>query len=241
MSIITNLFGLPASFAGLDLPNATRRFDGVLHAHGARTIAVPDGMAYIEAGLGARAIATTMLEGERFGRAVLSHVRVAPFFASVVLMVHPSPEVDAPLFLLDLHVIPVGRARAYLDTCGPGVARPEFRANFWEPLRRSLGTSSALRSSPVPAWMAAFSGGCGAVVRARPGSANRLVGLSELYLEAYLRALATAPAAKSVKENERRAREVTASLREHGRSGRMLNRAFGADIAARYTRVLYND
>ncbi len=241
MSIITNLFGLPASFAGLDLSDATRRFDGVLHAHGARTIAVPDGVGYVEAGLGARAIATTMLDSDRIARAVLSHVRVAPFFASVVLIVHPRPEIDAPLCVLDLRVATMGRARVYLDTCGPGVARPEFRANFWEPLQRSLGTSSALRSSPVPAWMAAFSGGCGAIVRARPGSANRLVGLSELYLDAYLRALETAPAAKSSKDNSRRAREVSSAIREHGRAGRTLSRRFGAEVAARYTRVLYND
>ena len=241
MSIITNLFGLPASAAGLDLSDAARRFDGALHAHGARTVSVPDGMGYVEARFGARAIATTTLESDRVERAVLSHVRVAPFFASVVLVVHPRPELDAPLLIVDLHVVPMGRARAYLDTCGPGIAHPEFRTTFWEPLRRSLGTSTALRAAPVPAWMAATSGGCGAIVRARPGSANRLVGLSEGYLHTYLQALARAPAAQSVKDNEERAHDVTTAIRANGRAGRMLERSFGAEIATRYTRVLYND
>lgn len=241
MSIITNLLSLPASAAGVDLSDAARQLDGVLHRAGCKTLPVPDGLGYIEARGGLRAIATTMLESDTIARAVISQVRAAPFFGSVVVVVHPRPELDAPLCLLDLHVVPPGRARAYVDVCGPAIAHAKFRSTFWEPLKKALGTSSALYAQPVPTWMAALSGGCGAVVRARGSSANRLVGVSLNYLEAYLRGLALAPAAQSPAHNRESARAVVEAVRSNGKAGRMLERAFGASVASRYMRVLYNE
>jgi Ferredoxin-dependent bilin reductase len=240
MSIITNLFALPASAVGLDLSDAARQVDGALHTAGCKTVAVPDGLGYVQAGLGLRAIATTMLESERVSRAIVSHVRVAPFFASLIVVVHPKPEIDAPLCVVDLHVVPGGGARAYVDVCGPAIDHPEFRAKFFVPLNRALGRSSALHASPVPAWMAALSGGCGAVVSARPGSANRLFGLSLGYVQAYLQSLDMSPVARNPAENRARAQAVADAARVSGRAGRMLARSFGTDIGTRYARLLWN-
>ncbi len=240
MSIITNLLRLPASLAGVDLSDAAKRLDGALHAFGAKTAPVPAMVGYVEARLGTRAMAVTALESDRIARAVIAHVRVAPFFASLLLVVHPRPEIDAPICVVDLHVVPPGRASAYVDVCGPAITRPTFRKMFWEPLEKTLGVSAAMEIDPVPSWMAALSGGCGALVHARGQTGSRLFGLGLAYLDAYLHALEVAPMALNPAENRASAHAVADRVHAEGRAYPMLKRAFGVDAAARTTRFLWN-
>ena len=241
MSLIAQALRLPASLAGIDLADATRQLDRALHAGGASTVAVGDGLGYVEAKLGRFAMASTMLEGERVARAVLTHIRVAPFFGAVVLVVHPRPEIDAPVLVADLNVVPPGRARAYLDVCGPAIAKPGFRKEFYAPLDRALGATHALRRDVVPGWIAPLSGGCGGVVRARGNTASQLFGVMLRYVETYLACLAQAPQSPGAAANLASARSVGDVVRANGRAGFMLARAFGDATSARYQRLLWND
>lgn len=241
MSLLSHVLSLPASAAGIDLSRATAELDRALHGAGCKTVSVPRGLGYLEARMGTAAMATTALEGERVSLAVLSNVRAAPFFGSIVLVVHPRPTIDAPLLVADMSVVPPRRARAYLDVCGPAIARPEFKRTFFPALTRALGATNALAPSPVPSWIAPLSGGCGAVVRARGNTATQLFGLALRYVETYLACLSEAPAAADAESNAASQRSVADVVRAHGRAGRMLSRAFGPASAARYSRLLWNE
>jgi len=241
MSIVSQVLSLPASRVGLDLSDACRKLDGALHAAGAKTEPAPAELGYVESRMGALAMATTVLSSERIARAVLSQVRAAPFFQSIVLVVHPRPELDAPLLVVDLHVVPPGRASAYVDVCGPSIARPAFRSGFLAPLERALGATPALRFSAVPPWIAPLSGGCGAVIRARGNTAGQLFGVTLRYVETYLEALANAPAAPHAGENAASARSVADVARANGKAATMLARSFGHATSARMMRLLWNE
>ena len=241
MSLISKLRAQPASLAGLDLADATRQLDGVLHAAGATTVAVPHGLGYVERGLGRLAMASTMLDADRVARAVLTQIRVAPFFGAIVLVVHPRPEIDAPVLVVDLNVVPLGGARASLNVCGPAIAKPEFRSGFFAPLERALGATPALRRSLVPSWMAPLSGGCGAIVRARGNTASQLFGVTLRYVETYLACLLAAPRSQDVLANAASARSVGDVVRAHRGAGAHLAKAFGDVTWAHYQRLVWNE
>lgn len=172
---------------GADFAALTAELDAIFRRRGARAQAAPVDVRLWHGSL--RAIASFVLEGDAFARAVVTHVRVWPLFEGVAMVVHPRPEVDAPLLVADLMVPPTGRPRAFVDVCGPAIAEPAFAARFREPLAAILDGADVPRRAPVPAWIAALSGGAGGRLSARRGGGDVLAATLARYVARYLDAL----------------------------------------------------
>jgi hypothetical protein len=234
-------FGFPAVIARVDLARLVVRLESVLRAHGARTQAhAIDSRIRMERG-GARAIASIALEGDRIARAVVSEVRVAPFFAGVAMVVRPRPSFDAPILVADLMVPPPGVTRAYVDVGGPSIARPSFASRFREPLDAALETSKDVKRSTVPTWIAALSGGAGARLKAKPLHGEAVADILVEYTERYLRALAAADPAKDAAANVEAGKAMRTAFQTHGKASHHLARAFGATFTERYMGLLWGD
>jgi hypothetical protein len=240
LGIVTEVLAYPAALARLDLARIAAELDTTFRAHGARTQAVPLDLTFASR-RGTGAIASFVLESDRIARAVVSHVRVAPFFAGLALTVHPHPDRAAPLLVADLMVLPTGAVRAFVDTCGPSIAEPMFSARYRDPLATVLDTARGVRREPVPAWIAPLSGGAGGRIRARRGDGSPVVRTITRYVERYLDALDGAPEAKNADENLAAARTVRDVFRAHGPASRYLGRAFGPAFTARYMKLLWRD
>lgn len=234
---------LPASLAGLDLTTVAAHLVGALRLAGARTQAAPLDVVLVHGGLPMRArMASTVLESERVARAVVTHVRAAPFFEAVSIAVHPRPALEAPLMLADLRVGPVGRSNLFVDACGPGVAHPSFMRRFHDPLVRVRDAHPAsLRKREVPEWIAAASGGTGARLAAPRGAGQDLARVLLRYTDAYLDALAHAEAAADADDNAAKARAVAATVKKNGAARRWLERSFGPARTGEYERLLWNE
>src|SRR5438105_10892253 len=96
----------PEALAGTDLARIAVELDASLRRHGARTQTQPPDLLLARGKLPSAAMATFVLEGERIARAVVSHIRVAPFFAGIALVVHPRADLEAPLLVADLTIAP---------------------------------------------------------------------------------------------------------------------------------------
>lgn len=226
----------PAALAGLDLAALAARVEASLREHGARTQPQPVDLVLQRRGP-LRAMGSFVLEGDRIARAVVTHVRSAPFFAGLALVIHPRPSFDAPLLVGDLMVLPHGRARAFVDTVGPAIHRPWFAARFREPLLAALGD---MKRTSVPEWLAPWSGGTGGRLRAPLGRGAPLGDLLVRTVDAYLRALRACPPAEDPPENRSAARHVADTVRTHGPAGRQLARVFGDAVAKRTLDLLWH-
>jgi hypothetical protein len=226
------LSALPAALAGIDLGSLAASLDALLRARGAHRQEHPLTLTFRPGEL--TAIASSVLEGDRIARAVITQIRRAPFFAGIALVIHPRAELDAPLLVGDLMIPPHGSARAYVDTCGPAIDRARFRG----PLTAIVEATRGMRRSTVPDWIAPLSGS-GARLRAGRGRATALGDLLLRYVTTYLDALASAePAARPAKNRDDAAR-VAQAVRTYGPAGRHLARAFGDDYAQRYLDLLW--
>lgn len=237
------LFSYPAKLAQVNLAATFAELDGVFIRHGARSQTAPSPLLFVQRQFPDAAMATKVYESDRIGRAVVSHVRASPFFTSIVLAIHPKAELEAPVLVSDMKIIPTGATRAYLDVCGPSITKKSFSTNFRTPLTHTLdaAVASACNKQPVPAWIEPLSGGCGAQLRARPGRGSVVAHALVRYVERYLEGLDRAEKAPEPAANLASMRSVRDAVRAHGRSGTYLARAFGPPFAARYLELLWNE
>ena len=243
MLSVTTLFSYPAKLAQVNLAATFAELDGVLIRHGARSQAAPSQLLFVQRQFPDAAMATKVYESERIGRATVSHVRASPFFTSIVLAIHPKPELEAPVLMSDLKILPTGSTRALLDVCGPAITKKSFTTHFRTPLTHTLdaAVASACRKQPVPTWIEPLSGGCGAQLRARPGRGSVVAHALVRYVERYLEGLDKADEAKDPAVNLASMRSLRDVVRANGNSGTYLARAFGPAFAARYLELLWNE
>jgi hypothetical protein len=234
-------FAFPAALAGVDFGRTAAELDRTFRRHGARTQACSADLAFHTDKGGLAAMATFALESDRIARAVVSHVRFAPFIEGLAVTVHPRAEIDAPLLVADVMVLPPGSSRAFLDACGPSIARPGFTARFREPLAAIVDGAEGVAKTTVPAWIAPLSGGNGARLRARRGQGELLARLLVRYLDRYLGALASAEPAADPIANVADAHRVRDAFRAHGPAKKHLARSFGEPFTSRYVSLLWRE
>ena len=231
---------VPTQRARIDFGATFAEVDGLLHTRGLHSAPISPELAYAR-GMLLVAMATKTFTGERIARAVVCHVRASPVFASLAVVIHPKPEIDAPMLLADVRVVPSGRTRAYFDACGPGT-NGEFDALFRKPLAQTLdaAVASAVRRERVPEWMSSISSGAGAQIAASPGRGTVIVYALLRYIERYLDGVDRAGPAANPSANAAMSRKVAETVRTHGRGGKMIARAFGASFAERYAALFWN-
>jgi len=237
--VLENLYSLPARRARIDFATTFAELDGLLYARGLRAAPLAPSLAIARGRIGVQ-MATKTFEGERAARIVVSHVSAPPFFGGLSVVGHPKPEIDAPMLLADVRVIPSGVTRAFFDACGP--MGPEFDPLFRKPLSQTLdaAVASAVRRRRVPEWLDRVSSGAGAQVAASPGRGHVVAHALVRYVERWLDGLERAPAASDPSANAAALRRVADTVRANGRAGKMLARAFGADFAARWAALAWN-
>jgi hypothetical protein len=231
MSFLTSL---PASLARIDVPRLVTNLDGLVRMHGAHAHQAPMDVVFARSKRPPfTQMSTCMLESPRIEKAILSHVRAAPFFAGVSVVVHP--KADAPSLVSDLRIAP-GRVRLYVDVCGHAVSRPEFMKRFHQPLARLLDRlPSHVKKTATPSWIASLSGGCGAQLRVGARAGRDLEHLMLDYVDTYLIALDQAePGSHGDFES------LGSLFKVHGRAGHYLTRAFGSDFAAKYHALVWS-
>ena len=236
-----DVFAYPAAIAGLDMQQIAADLDGTFRKHGARTQATAQDLQFRSAKQGLATIASFVLESDRIARAVVSHVRFAPFFAGIAVTVHPHATIDAPILVADLMVLPPGTSRAFLDAVGPGIARPHFTTRFREPLAAIVDGAHDLRKTTVPAWIAPLSGGNGARLRAKRRQGDTLAQVALRYVDRYLVALGEAETSTEPEANVIVAHRVRDAFRANGPAKKHLARSFGDAFTTRYLNLLWQD
>lgn len=237
------LLPIPFTLAGIDFQATAADLDATFRRHGAKSQACPQDLLFQSARGGLASIASFVLESDAIARAVVSHVRVAPFVAGIAVTVHPRHDVDAPMLVADVMALPPGSSRAFIDACGPGIARAGFTTRFRGPLSATLeGTSGrGVKRADVPEWIAPLSGGCGASFRARRGRGAALSSLLVRYVDAYLAALATASTSGEGEANAIVAKRVRDAVRANGPARKHLARSFGDGFTSSYMRLLWRE
>jgi hypothetical protein len=232
------LDALPGPLARVDVPKLVTNLDGSLRMFGGRSQAVPMEVVHVSSRRPPFAqMSTCVLESKTVARAVLSHVRANPFFAGVSIVVHPRPELDAPVLVADLRILPTGRSKLHVDACGPATHRPDFMKRFHHPLARVLdGLPRSVRKHPLPKWMAPMSGGCGASLTARPLGGRDLERVLLKYLDVYLAAL---PGSQKL-DHANGVHALGDLFKTNSAAGRYLSRSFGADFSERYQNLVWN-
>lgn len=233
------LDALPGPLARVDVQRLVTHLDGSFRMFGGKSQAAPMDVVHVRSGRPPfTQMSTCLLESKTVARAVLSHVRANPFFAGIAIVVHPRADLDAPVLVADLRILPTGRSRLHLDACGPATHRPSFMRRFFTPLSRVLdGLPKSVGKKPLPSWMAPMSGGCGASLSARPLAGRDLERVLLKYLDVYLGAL---PGSEKI-DGANGMHRLAELFRTHSPSGRYLTRAFGADFTARYTHLVWNE
>jgi hypothetical protein len=230
----------PAGLVGVDLAGTCARIDTVLKSRGFRSQATSQEL-LIQFAHGERAaMATIVAESDRIARAVVSHIRLAPWMNGIALAIHPRVEVDAPMMIADVFVVPPLVTRAVLDACGPSITGPGFSAMFARPLAAMLDSAQGVHRSTIPAWMAPLSGGGGGRLRARGRAGTRVCDLLVRYIDRYLVGVGDSPTAHDVEANRASARQVREAALAHGRASKYLAKAFGESFAKRYLDLLWN-
>lgn len=236
-----DVFAYPAAIAGIDMSRIAAELDGTFRRHGARTQATAQDLQFHSSKQGLATIATFVLESDRIARAVVSHVRFAPFFAGIAITVHPKNTIDAPLLVADLMVLPPGTSRAFLDACGPGIASAGFTTRFREPLAAIVDGARDLRKTTIPAWIAPLSGGNGARLRGKRGGGVALARVLVRYVDRYLVALGEAEISPDPDANVLVANRVRDAFRAHGPASKHLARSFGPAFTSRYLKLLWRE
>ncbi len=236
-------FAYPAKLARVDLAQTSIDLDAVFVRHGATSQPAAPSVLFVQRSFPDAVMATKVYESDRIARATMTHVRAAPFFTSIVVAVHPKPELEAPMLVADMRIIPTGAVRAYLDVCGPAITKKSFANGFRTPLAHTLdaAVASAVRRRPVPEWIEGLSGGCGAQLEARSGRGGVVAHALVRYVERYLEGLDGAVPAEDPVQNLATLRTVRDTSRANGRAGAFLARAFGGTTAARYLELLWNE
>ena len=236
--MLTSIFGAASKRARIDFAGTFAEIDGLFYTRGLRAAPIPPELAIARGRLGVM-MATKAFEGDRVLRGVVTHVSAAPFFEGLSIVVHPKPEIDAPLLLADLRVLPNGVTRAFFDACGSTAG--EFDALFRKPLSQTLdaAVASAVRRKRVPEWLDSVSSGAGAQVGASPGRGHVVQHALVRYVERWLDGVERASTGEP-KANALAARKAADVFRANGRAGKIITRLFGADFAARYAGLVWN-
>lgn len=232
-------YALPAALARMDLQGITRDLVCLFRQHGGVTQPHPVQSLLHLRSFG-RALAISVLEAPRLGRIVIGQLRVPHLLAGVVVVAHPSPEIEAPILVADIMVSASGRTRAYLDTVGPATRDDEATAGFRARLGGALNTTGLSRLG-TPAWAAPLSGGTGARLRANIGRGG-IVGEAVIrYCGGYLCALDEAEPAHHVAQNIARARAARETFRQFGQAESLMARRFSPEVAAQFFSLLWNE
>ncbi len=237
--MLSTILGAASQRARIDFAGTFAEVDGLFYARGLKAAATPPELAIARGRLGVM-MATKAFEGERVLRGVVTHVSATPFFESLSIVVHPKPEIDAPVLLADLRVLPNGVTRAFFDACGSTAG--EFDALFRKPLSQTLdaAVASAVRRKRVPEWLDSVSSGAGAQVGAAPGRGHVVQHALVRYVERWLDGVERAGTSSDSSANATAARKVGDVFRANGRAGKIIPRLFGADFAARYAGLVWN-
>jgi hypothetical protein len=235
--MLSTIFTPASRRARIDFAATFGDVDGLLNTRGLHAAPVPHELAIARGRLGVM-MATKAFEGERVLRAVVTHVRAAPFFESLSIVAHPKPELDAPLLLADARVLPSGVTHAFFDACGPSAG--EFDALFRKPLSQTLdaAVASAVRRTRVPAWLDRVSSGAGAQLAASAGRGNVIQYAFVRYVERWLDGVERASEGDG-EANGKAARHAADAFRANGRAGKIIARLFSADFAARYAALAW--
>jgi len=117
--MLSTLFSSATKRARVDFAETFATIDTLLYERGLRAAPMSSELAVARGRFGVT-MAAKAFEGDRVLRLVVTHVSAAPLFAGLSIVGHPRPEVDAPLLLADVRVIPSGVTNAFFDACGPG-------------------------------------------------------------------------------------------------------------------------
>jgi len=237
--MLSTLFSSATKRARVDFAETFATIDTLLYERGLRAAPMSSELAVARGRFGVT-MAAKAFEGDRVLRLVVTHVSAAPLFAGLSIVGHPRPEVDAPLLLADVRVIPSGVTNAFFDACGPTSA--EYDSLFRKPLSQTLdaAVASAVRRKRVPDWLDRVSSGAGAQLAASTGRGHVLAYALLRYTERWLDGVSRAASASDPATNTARARAACDTVRTHGQGGKMMRRAFGADFAARYAAFVWN-
>ena len=236
--MLTTILGAASRRARIDFAGTFAEIDGLFYARGLKAAPIPPELAIARGRLGVM-MATKAFEGERIARGVVTHVSAAPLFESISIVVHPKPEIDAPLLLADVRVLPNGVTRAFFDACGSTAG--EFDALFRKPLSQTLdaAVASAVRRKRVPEWLDSVSSGAGAQVGAAPGRGHVVQHALVRYVERWLDGVERAGPGDA-NANAAASRKAADVFRANGRAGKIITGLFGADFAARYAGLVWN-
>ncbi|HEY1956312.1 MAG TPA: hypothetical protein VGH28_11885 [Polyangiaceae bacterium] len=237
--MLDTFYSLPTRRARIDFARTFAELDGLFYSRGLTAAPIPPELAVSRGRLGI-SIASKAFESERAARIVVTHVTAPPVFASLSVVGHPKKELDAPVLLADVRVLPSGVTRAFFDACG--VTAGEFDALFRKPLSQTLdaAVASAVRRKRVPEWIDHVSSGAGAQLAASPGRGHVIVYALVRYVERWLDGIERAPAARDPSANAHASQLACDTVRANGRAGKMLARAFGEDFAGRWAQFVWN-
>ncbi len=237
--MLQSFYSLPSRRARIDFGRTFAELDGLFYSRGLTAAPIPPDLAVRHGRLGI-SLASKAFESERIGRAVVTHVAAPPFFASLSVVAHPKPELDAPVLLGDVRVLPSGVTRAFFDACG--VTAGEYDALFRKPLSQTLdaAVASAVRRKRVPEWLDRVSSGAGAQLAAAPGRGHVIVYALVRYVERWLEGIERAPKAVDPSANAHTSQLVCDTVRANGRAGKMLARAFSEDFANRWSSFVWS-
>ncbi len=243
--MLSAIFSHPSRRARVDFATTFAELDGLFYARGLHAAKIDSSLAVAHGRFGV-AMAVKAFESERIARAVITHVSAAPFFASLSIVAHPRSNIDAPVLVADVRVIPSGVTRAFIDACGN--SGPDFDALFRKPLSQTLdaAVASAVRRRRVPEWLDRVSAGAGAQLAAAPGRGHVLAYALVRYVERWLDGVERAKeidetsSGASAQSNARGAKNACDTIRANGRASKMVARAFGNDFASRWSSLVWN-
>jgi hypothetical protein len=232
---------LSGLFAPPNLGGLAQELEAVLRKHGARSQPLDTDIRFQAGAWPGVAIATFVLESDTVSRAVVSHVRAAPFYTGLSVVVHPRANLQAPLMLADISVPPPGIPRMFLDVGGPNLGTGAFQERFGKPLELVVSSNQGFRRTGAPLWLGGLAGGTGGRLKAWPGRGESLCRLLVKYTDRYLQALEGADPHGDSEDALRATRSVRDAFRANGPAGKYLARFFGEGFAGKYARVLWND
>jgi len=217
--MLSTIFAAAAQRARIDFAGTFAEIDGLFYSRGLRAAPMPPELAIARGRMGV--------------------VSASPLFESLSIVVHPKPEIDAPMLLADLRVLPNGVTRAFFDACGSTAG--EFDALFRKPLSQTLdaAVASAVRRKRVPEWLDRVSSGAGAQLGAAPGRGHVVQHALVRYVERWLDGVERAGTGDPV-VNAKASQMAADVFRANGRAGKIIARLYGADFAARYAGLVWN-
>lgn len=181
--------------------------------------------------LGWGRIETQLWEAPRVRKAALSSVRLLPVVEGLALVIAPSPELDYPVLACDFMALPA-RLSLNIELYGAPALRPLCQSIF-APLQPSF---TELRNRPGPPWAQVISSGAGVHARVDPRRVEECVAALGGSIGHYLAGLAAAPPGPLGIPSQR---TFFTAFHAEGPRQRAVGRVFGAEWAARYSKLMF--